>query len=252
MSKEQIPQYRNFMKSNFYIYDEVITDQQKQLPYPPLAKGVEQGQKVIPLPEVSGDMVEDVTVFDAIRHRRSVRKYADHGLSLEGLAFLLYCTQGVRHFKEGKYSFRTVPSGGARQPFETYLAVNSVDGLTRGIYRYQAFEHALVLIYEDEAIGRKTSEGALDQKFAAEAAVTFIWSCIPYRTEWRYDITAHKTMLLDAGHVCQNLYIACEALGAGTCAIAAYDQTLMDQLVKVDGDDEFVVYMAPVGMKQKV
>jgi nitroreductase len=54
-------------------------------------------------------------------------------------------------------------------------------------------------------------------------------------------------MAIDAGHVCQNLYIACEAIGAGACAIAAYNQELMDKLIKVDGEDEFVIYLAPVG-----
>jgi nitroreductase len=52
---------------------------------------------------------------------------------------------------------------------------------------------------------------------------------------------------LDAGHVCQNLYLACEAVGVGTCAIAAYRQDLMDELLGVDGDEEFTVYLAPVG-----
>jgi SagB-type dehydrogenase family enzyme len=65
--------------------------------------------------------------------------------------------------------------------------------------------------------------------------------------EWRYNIAAHKVILLDAGHVCQNLYLACSAIGAGTCAIAAYNQSVMDQLLGVDGKDEFAIYLAPVG-----
>ena len=52
---------------------------------------------------------------------------------------------------------------------------------------------------------------------------------------------------LDAGHVCQNLYLACAAIMGGTCAIAAYHQELMDGLVHVDGNDEFVIYLAAVG-----
>ena len=42
--------------------------------------------------------------------------------------------------------------------------------------------------------------------------------------EWRYSLAAHKVIAIDVGHVCQNLYLACEAIGAGTCAVAAYDQ----------------------------
>jgi len=49
------------------------------------------------------------------------------------------------------------------------------------------------------------------------------------------------------GHIGQNLYLACEALGLGTCTIGAYDQQAMDALLGLDGDTEFVVYLAPVG-----
>jgi len=79
------------------------------------------------------------------------------------------------------------------------------------------------------------------------AAVTFVWTAIPYRMEWRYGLAAHRVILLDAGHVCQNLYLACEAIGAGTCAAAAYDQEKIDGLLGLDGKDEFVIYLAPVG-----
>jgi SagB-type dehydrogenase family enzyme len=91
----------------------------------------------------------------------------------------------------------------------------------------------------------------LGQTFVGEAPVVFLWSCFPYRGEWRYHVAAHKIMLLDAGHLCQNLYLACEAMGCGTCAVAAYDQRLADRLVGVDGADEFVVYLAPVGRARR-
>jgi SagB-type dehydrogenase family enzyme len=128
-----------------------------------------------------------------------------------------------------------------------YLSVHNVSGLARGLYRYLPLSHELVLIKEDEAIGDKTAMAVMGQNFVATAAVTFIWSTVVYRMEWRYSLSAHKVIALDAGHVCQNLYLACEAIGAGTCAIAAYDQAAIDKLVGVDGDDEFVVYLAPVG-----
>lgn len=249
MSKDQIPHYRNFMKANFDIFDSVETDQRKKLPYPPLSKEVEPGQKVISLPDVSVFSSESVSVYEAIRRRVSLRKYSDRAMSLIELSFLLYCTQGVRAYKEGKFSLRTVPSAGARHPFETYLSVMHVEGIKKGLYRYQPFDNVLVCLYEDSNIGEKTAAGAYDQTFVGNGAVTFIWTCIPYRGEWRYDISAHKTMLLDAGHVCQNLYIACEAIHSGTCAIAAYNQQMMDDLIQVDGEDEFVVYMSTVGKK---
>lgn len=94
------------------------------------------------------------------------------------------------------------------------------------------------------------TRAAYGQKFVGRSAVTFVWACIPERMEWRYGLTAHRVILLDAGHVCQNLYLACEAVAAGTCAVAAYDQAEMDQLLGVDGEEEFAVYVAPVGKKE--
>jgi SagB-type dehydrogenase family enzyme len=73
------------------------------------------------------------------------------------------------------------------------------------------------------------------------------WTALPARTEWRYAEASAKVIALDAGHLCQNLYLACEAIGAGTCAIAAYDQERTDALLAVDGTEEFAVYLAPVG-----
>ena len=91
------------------------------------------------------------------------------------------------------------------------------------------------------------AHACLGQSFVARGAVAFIWTTIPYRMEWRYSLAAHRVILIDAGHVCQNLYLACEAIQAGTCAVAAYDQELLDELLAVDGKDEFAVYLAPVG-----
>jgi len=71
-------------------------------------------------------------------------------------------------------------------------------------------------------------------------SVTFIWTAVMARTEWRYTEASDKVIALDAGHVCQNLYLACEVIGAGTCAIA-------DDLVGVDGNEELTVYIASVG-----
>ena len=65
--------------------------------------------------------------------------------------------------------------------------------------------------------------------------------------EWRYHLAAHKVIAIDVGHVCQNLYLASAAIGGGTCAVAAYHQELLDNLLGVDGDNEFAIYLAAVG-----
>jgi SagB-type dehydrogenase family enzyme len=160
---------------------------------------------------------------------------------------LLWATQGVRQQDTLGAVLRTVPSAGNRHALETYLAVQRVNGVEPGFYRYLPLEHQLLHLFDEEQMPGKLTEATLGQTFVGHAAVVFIWTTIPYRMEWRYGLAAHKVIALDAGHVCQNLYLACEAIGAGTCAVAAYHQQLMDRLVRVDGQEEFVVYLAPVG-----
>jgi SagB-type dehydrogenase family enzyme len=140
-----------------------------------------------------------------------------------------------------------VPSGGSRHAFETYLAANRVDGLEPGIYRYLALEHKLIRVSSPPDLPAQLGKACFGQDFAGTAAAVFFWSCIPYRCEWRYAVAAHKTLAQDSGHVCQNLYIACEALGLGTVAIGSYHQETADALCGLDGTDEFVIYAAPVG-----
>ena len=126
-----------------------------------------------------------------------------------------------------------------------------VGGLSEGIYRYLPLANSLVFERTVESLPAHLTAAARGQRFAGQAAVTFIWTAIPERTEWRYAEASYKVIALDAGHVCQNLYLACEAISAGTCAIAAYEQTLVDDLLGVNGNEEFSIYMAPVGKVEK-
>lgn len=243
---DQIMENRKFMRSEFD-RDDIESDQQKGLPQPPLQKPVPEDAEIFDLPAVDPTMLTKKEVYTCLKERRSRRKYIAQTISQKELAFLLWATQGVDRKMDNNYAtFRPVASAGARHPFETYLWVFNVEGLRKGVYRYLALSHQLLFVKEVEELEEKANAATLGQKFVGDSAVTFVWSCIPYRGEWRYNVVSHKAMLLDAGHICQNLYVACEAVGSGTCAIAAYDQKLCDELINADGIDEYTVYLSPV------
>lgn len=251
---ERFQLYRFFLKDTIrQTIDFRATPQSRRVPAPPLQKPCPEGASRIDLPDgaAAASRLCSMGVGDAILLRESVRSYNSDALTLEELSALLWATQGVRQVLRPECALRTVPSAGARHAFETYIVVSRVEGLPVGLYRYLPFDGQLVEQYADEQIGCKAADACLGQQFVASAAATFFWTAIPARMEWRYDLAAHKVIAIDAGHVGQNLYLACIALGAGTCAIAAYDQAECDQLLGVDGDEEFTLYIAPVGKLTK-
>lgn len=241
--------HRDFLKD--HVRQEVdfsLTEQARGLPPPPLQKPVPDGAVKIDLPKSAGlNRAQSTTLFEAISKRRSRRTFTPQPLSVDELAWLLWATQGIQRIFRGGSAFRTVPSAGARHAFETYLALTRVDGIPPALYRYLPIEHQLILERNIPDLGSRIAEAALNQNFVADAAAVFVWTVLPSRMEWRYGLAAHKVILLDAGHVGQNLYLACEAIHAGTCTLAAYDQNRMDALLGVNGVEEFAIYLAPVG-----
>jgi SagB-type dehydrogenase family enzyme len=246
-----IDQHRFFLKDTIrQQIDFRTTDQHRGLAMPPVQKPYDAHARQINLPRVDppGRQTPEIDLATAIVRRKSRRRFSAQSMRLDALAFLLWATQGMRRPESGNPAFRTVPSAGARHSFETYLFVMRVDGLEPGLYRYLPIEHRLLFENAVDNLEARLADASLGQRFVAGGAATFVWTTVAYRMEWRYWLAAHRVILIDVGHVCQNLYLACEAIGAGTCAIGAYDQAQMDHLLGVDGQDEFTIYLAPVGM----
>lgn len=212
---------------------------------PPMS--VRRGGEPLDLPE------RDLTPFGVLlENRRSRRQYSQAPLTLEELSALLWAAQGVE--QTGEYrTLRTAPSGGARHPLELYAFVNRVDGLTPGLYHYLALENKLERLGCRGNQADQLTYALAGQEFAGNAPVCLVWTAVPYRSEWRYDQHGHKDILLDTGHSCQNVYLACEEMKLGCCALAAYDQEAMDELLGLPSqisdsqDAEFAVYACCIG-----
>ncbi len=216
---------------------EMETDMMKGLPIPPIEKPYPEDAQLIDLPSHEDCReVSQTSLVDAIANRQSRRLFTDKPLELRALAFLLWATQGVRDLiRDGLVTLRNVPSGGGMHPFETYVSAHRVDGLKQGIYRYLAIEHKLLpLPGEWSDLPRRLTAASNGQPYVGKAAAVFVWTARPYRTEYRYGEDSLKDILISVGHICQNLYLACEAVGLGTCATVAYQQDQLDELLGVD------------------
>jgi SagB-type dehydrogenase family enzyme len=238
-----------------------VSDQQRGVPAPSLFRyGIESGEEIsLPQP----DSPTDNAAFHTIAEQRSsVRAYSETPMSAGALSYLLHCTAGVH--KLGKiHTIRTVPSAGARHAIDTAVYVNRIGDISPGLYGYAPEQHSLVPHFQEREVTVDRSAGSdspidikaickacFDQTFILEAAAVFIWIATPYRMNWRYGVRGYRYLHLDAGHICQNLYLAAESIGGGVCAIAAYDDEQLNTLMGLNGTDEFVIYLATTGMKK--
>ena len=253
--REQIEKGRAFLKSQDTAEREkngggYKTDQELKKPQPPLVKAPMTDNRV-DLPRNFETLGLQDNLLELLKKRKSSRVYTQENMSLLQLSFLLWAAQGIKSIRGRSYAtIRTAPCGGARHPFETYLLVRQVEGLLPGVYHYLPMTHQLELLSAQEdpqALLDFAEESLCGQRWAAKANVVFYWSFVPYRSEWRYGIYAHRMVLADLGHVGENLYLACTALGLGTCGIGAYDQALCDKTFRLDGEEEYMVYTQTVG-----
>ena len=191
-------------------------------------------------PPGSGIAFEDI-----LQRRRSIRRFTRQPMDLGQLAYLLWASTGVQRIEAG-HELRTTPSAGALYPIETYLVVNNVDGLARGVYHYSIRHHLLEEIRVGDC-GQGIAAAALGQGMCAEAAVVFVWTAIFRRSKWKYDQRAYRYVYLDAGHIGHALALSAVALGLGCCQVAALFDDEVNDVLGVDGDEESVVYMSVVG-----
>ena len=189
----------------------------------------------------------ETSLHETLQYRRSHRRFSDTPLSMENLAMLLWASQGISG-KAGNFFFRTAPSAGALYPVETYLSIQNVKSLSSGLYHFQPAEFTLERMSNDFA-GKKIAAAALGQNFMAKAGVVFIWSAILRRNFSKYGHRGLRYVMMDAGHICQNLLLASEGLKLGACPVAAFYDDELNRLLGLDGEEESVIYLAAVGAK---
>ena len=191
--------------------------------------------------------LSEARITPLLQNRRSLRAYSSEKITLGELAFMLWGSQGITA-QAGKYLFRTSPSGGALYPIETYLSVHRVEDVEPGLYHFDPELFQLERL-TDHSIGDQLVTGCLNQKFVAASSITFVWSAVFHRNLNKYGNRGMRYILLDAGHICQNVLMAAEAVGCGGCPVAAFFDGELNTLLDLDGEQESVLYLASVGKK---
>lgn len=185
------------------------------------------------------------SLWQALKNRRSRREFIKEPITKEQLALLLWACQGVTSKISG-YLLRTAPSAGALYPVETYLVINRVQGIDPGIYHWNIQEQALELLKQGD-FSREIESAALNQDMCRNGSVVFVFSAIFARSTFKYSDRGLRYIYMDAGHICQNLYLACEDMNLGCCGIGAFFDDEVNDLFGLDSREESAIYLAAVG-----
>ncbi len=188
-----------------------------------------------------------LTVEDAIERRRSIRDFPGPPLTLLELSRLLHRASGITDRLSG---YRAAPSAGALYPLELYLVANSVEGLQQGIYQYRPQGHSLDIVREGDFLGH-ISLAALSQGVVAHASAVLVLAGVFQRSSQKYGERSYRYILMECGHIAQNVYLAATSMGLGACAVGAFLDDEVNGLLGLDGEEEAALHLVCVGRPQR-
>ena len=175
--------------------------------------------------------------------RRSTRTFAQGPLPLRDVAAALRSCRVVD--AERNPERRTYPSAGARFPVEIYLAAFRVEGLEQGVYHYKVRTHQLETLWPADL---ETMRESIVSPFVDDPPAALILTSALQRSELKYGYKAYNFSLLEAGHIAQNVHLACEAQGMGSCGVGGYVDAEISALLDLT-EEEIPLYVVAFGKR---
>lgn len=200
---------------------------------------------ILPAPRTDGEM----SLERALANRRSHRNFQDRPISVYQLSQILWAAYGITypiaHPVGLRGGLRTTPSAGALYPLEIYVIIGNVEGIESGVFRYISEEHKIVRTI-DRDVRAELSNAALGQRMVREAPITLFYSAVFSRMTARYGDRGVRYVFMELGHSAQNVYLQAEALGLGTCAIGAFHDSQVRQILQLPANED-PLYLMPIG-----
>ena len=231
-----------YVQGTKYHREKPMMDRLGNIPSPGQFKRYPEAER-IQLPEP--DLSQPADLWQCLAKRRSERNTTPDPISLGEFSKLMWGAQGITA-RAGMHLLRTAPSAGALYPFETYLYIDKVEEVPKGIYHFNVADFALDCLKAGD-FRQAFTAASLGQPMVQRAAVVIVWTAMMLRCMTKYRDRAMRYIPMDLGHVCQNVQLAAVALGFGSCPIGAFYDDDFNELLGVDGEAETVLYLITVG-----
>lgn len=202
----------------------------------------------LPAVELPAASFPEIAFELVLRARRSARTFAAAGLRLDELAALLYAAYGVTDSGGAPAlpPLRAVPSGGALYPLELYCVASAVAGLEPGLYHYDPLGHSLEVLQPGD-VRRALVPAMVFPELVESCPALFLVGSLFWRSRFKYGLRGYRFVLLEAGHLAQNLLLACAALRLAAVPLGGFYDRRVDELLGFDGVNESTLYAICVG-----
>ncbi|NVM23161.1 MAG: SagB/ThcOx family dehydrogenase [Desulfobacterales bacterium] len=188
----------------------------------------------------------NISVEKAIKQRRTVRSFTAKSLTAQQFSQILWAAQGIT--EDGGFK-RAAPSGGALYPADVYAVTgkNSVEDLPGGTYHYHPANHFIEKIAEGDKRDR-IATASFGQMWMASAAVLFVVTAEYRRITMKYGDRGIRYAVIEAGHIGQNIFLQCQALGLTAGIVGAFYDKDVAKAINAGKNHEPLIIM-PVGWK---
>lgn len=182
-----------------------------------------------------------------VRKRKSARQFKSSPISFEELQYLLLFSSGIiNSYDNVDDSRRPYPSAGARYPLEVYPIVLNCTGLEKGLYHYNVKENCLELLQQVN-LEKELLIGTGGEEWLKDVGVVFVITGVLNRTRIKYHERGYRFVLIEAGHLAQNICLLATELGLGCCPLGGFVDKYFNKLLDINLQKEFTIYLLAVG-----
>lgn len=187
---------------------------------------------------------DPASLAQLIARRQTHRRFESRALPVTSLAALLHCAYG---FADSPHQHRHAPSAGALFPLEIYTALNYSATLPPGLYHYGPSDHSLAQLDANEPT-KMLAQSSLEGADISTAPLVVVIAAVFGKTTAKYGDRGYRYILLEAGHVAQDIALAAVALGLATFPVGGFYDDKVNAWLGLDGVNEAACYMMGIGV----
>lgn len=216
--------------------------------------GQENIAESIPLPK---NIPIPIDLGSLIPKRRSVRKFTGDRIGLDYLATIIRLTAGISAHADVQLvseqsvtlRFRVTPSGGGLYPVDVYMAINRVEGIEPGFYRYRPGKDDLVRVQTDASFSDLLSSVSMPEDMLSTSKVNAVFLLVarPWKSMRKYGGRGMRFVFMETGMMAEHIHLASAALGLGSCDCASIYDEEVHRILHIDGIYEALTHAVLVG-----